>query len=223
MSDDEEFLARWSRRKHEAKRGGQVGPQPLEAAKAQRAGPADGPLAEPAHPTVDLSSLPPIDSIDAATDIAVFLGNDIPLELRRAALRRAWTTDPAIRDFVGLAENAWDFNDPNAIPGFGSLDLLQAEVSRIVEPIVGGVQQVAVDLPEIRAAAQSVEQSPGQESGSDRALASMPATAGERTPDETTITDLPSALVTPQPATSENGKCVETPTRHPAHGGALPR
>jgi hypothetical protein len=27
-------------------------------------------------------------------------------------------SDPAIRDFVGIAENQWDFNDPNAIPGF---------------------------------------------------------------------------------------------------------
>ena len=71
---------------------------------------------------VDLSSLPPIESIDAATDITAFLRKGIPQELSHAALRRAWSADPAIRDFVGLAENAWDFNDPNAMPGFGPLD-----------------------------------------------------------------------------------------------------
>ena len=36
-------------------------------------------------------------------------------------LRRAWSVDPAIRDFKGLQENDWDFNDPNGIPGFGPL------------------------------------------------------------------------------------------------------
>ena len=82
---------------------------------------------------VDLSSLPPIESIDAATDITAFLRKGIPQELRHAALRRAWSADPAIRDFVGLAENAWDFNDPNAMPGFGPLDCSEAEVSALVD------------------------------------------------------------------------------------------
>jgi hypothetical protein len=45
----------------------------------------------------------------------------VPAELTRAALRRAWTSDPAIRDFIGIAENQWDFNDPDGIPGFGPL------------------------------------------------------------------------------------------------------
>jgi TorA maturation chaperone TorD len=30
-------------------------------------------------------------------------------------------TDPAIRDFIGIAESQWDFNDPTAMPGFGPL------------------------------------------------------------------------------------------------------
>jgi hypothetical protein len=37
-----------------------------------------------------------------------------------AALRRAWSADPAIRDFIGLSENSWDFNAPDGVPGFGS-------------------------------------------------------------------------------------------------------
>ena len=63
----------------------------------------------------------PIESIDARTDITAFLQAGLPAELRRAALRRAWTTDPAIRDFKGLQESDWDFADPNAIAGFGNL------------------------------------------------------------------------------------------------------
>ncbi|MGH6728375.1 MAG: DUF3306 domain-containing protein [Pseudolabrys sp.] len=42
-------------------------------------------------------------------------------ELTRAALRRAWSADPAIRDFIGLIGNAWDFNDPRGVPGIGPM------------------------------------------------------------------------------------------------------
>jgi hypothetical protein len=87
----------------------------------------------------DPASLPSIESIAAGTDVIAFLRAGVPAELTRAALRRAWTTDPAIRDFIGIAENQWDFNDPNAIPGFGPLgptesgiDVL-AQISRRLE------------------------------------------------------------------------------------------
>ena len=55
----------------------------------------------------------------------------MPVELTRAALRRAWVSDPAIRDFIGLAENQWDFTKPDGVPGFGSLELT-AELRRMV-------------------------------------------------------------------------------------------
>jgi Protein of unknown function (DUF3306) len=117
---DEEFLARWSRRKREAKVAADA---PAPAQTAETPNPASPVTAEdPANAEVDLSSLPPIDSITAATDVTAFLRQGIPRDLSRAALRRAWAADPAIRDFVGLAENAWDFNDPHAMPGFGPLD-----------------------------------------------------------------------------------------------------
>jgi len=69
----------------------------------------------------DLASLPSIEAITANTDIRGFLHSRVPAALTRAALRQAWASDPAIRDFIGIAENQWDFNDPNAIPGFGPL------------------------------------------------------------------------------------------------------
>ena len=107
MSDD--FLARWSRRKQEAK-----------AAPAPAPEPAPKPVAK-AEPEFDITTLPPLESINALTDMTAFLQKGVPAELARAALRRVWTADPAIRDFVGLAENAWDFTDPNAMAGFGPL------------------------------------------------------------------------------------------------------
>ena len=74
----------------------------------------------------DPAGLPSIEAITFNTDIRGFLQSGVPAELARAALRRAWASDPAIRDFIGIAENQWDFNDPNAIAGFG---LLQAQDS----------------------------------------------------------------------------------------------
>jgi hypothetical protein len=69
-----------------------------------------------------LEALPVIDSITATTDIRAFLRPGVPDGLKHAALRQAWATDPAIRDFVGIAENQWDFNKPQNVPGFGLLD-----------------------------------------------------------------------------------------------------
>jgi hypothetical protein len=34
---------------------------------------------------------------------------------------RVMWADPAIRDFIGLSENGWDFAKPESIPGFGPL------------------------------------------------------------------------------------------------------
>ena len=74
-----------------------------------------------ATPTFDLTRLPSIDSITAGTDISVFLQSGVPVKFTEAALRRAWVSDPAIRDFIGIAENQWDFTNPATIPGFGPL------------------------------------------------------------------------------------------------------
>ena len=63
----------------------------------------------------DAASLPPIGSIGPASDIRPFLEPGVPQDLARAALRRAWMVDPAIRDFVGPSENFWDFNASDAV------------------------------------------------------------------------------------------------------------
>jgi hypothetical protein len=87
-------------------------------------------------PEFDLTSLPSLDSITAATDIRAFLTPGVPKEIARAALRRAWSADPAIRDFVGLAENAWDFTAPDAVAGFGALPP-GYDVKKLVAQIFG--------------------------------------------------------------------------------------
>jgi hypothetical protein len=211
---NEQFLARWSRRKQEAK-AGCAEPAP-EAAEANEP-PPDGAGSEPVPQETNLSDLPPIESIDAATDITAFLRNDIPKELSRAALRRAWSTDPAIRDFVGLAENAWDFNDPNAMPGFGPLDYSVEQVDALVRRIVGDMVQVAESLPippveTVESAVQSATAEVGSGEASDQTIGD-PRSMGESAPTEL----LSSAAAQPLAANKE------APLPRRTHGGALPR
>jgi Protein of unknown function (DUF3306) len=120
--DREAFLVRWSRRKREAAAAPPApsGEEPAAAAAASAAQsePSTQPPASPPPSHVE-SELPPIESIDAGTDVRGFLKEGVPHELAREALRRAWRSDPAIRDFVGLSENAWDFTAPEGVPGFG--------------------------------------------------------------------------------------------------------
>jgi hypothetical protein len=137
MSEDD-FLKRWSRRKREVAKAEQADVRPASI--------PDGkiPLNETtgAPPEFDISTLPSIDSITAVSDVKAFLQAGVPMDLTRAALRRVWTADPAIRDFVGLAENAWDFTDPNAMPGFGPLETTD-EVRRMIADVVRQIGEAA--------------------------------------------------------------------------------
>jgi hypothetical protein len=122
----EGFLTRWSRLKRETEEATPVAaPEPgTPNEPAAPAGTEDTTAAQAPEtdaPAVDLAALPPIESINAGTDVRAFLAAGVPAQLARAALRRAWSADPSIRDFVGLAENAWDFNAADAMPGFGPL------------------------------------------------------------------------------------------------------
>src|SRR5258708_5461033 len=120
MSDSENFLSRWSRLKHESE---VTSPDKEDT-------PPEQDVPSPAPPAFDPASLLPIESIVADSDIRQYLHANVPPELTRPALRSAWAADPAIRDFVGIAESQWDFNDPAAIPGFGPLQAADHLVAR---------------------------------------------------------------------------------------------
>ena len=97
---------------------------------------------ESAQSALDFSDWPPLDLIDAKTNMTVFFRTGVPAGLRLAALRRAWLVDPAIRDFKGLEENDWNFEDPDSIPGFGVLGP-EINVPTMVAEILGTPSQVA--------------------------------------------------------------------------------
>ncbi len=105
MAETEGFLGRWSRLKREAE------PPQAEGKQAENLPPeaiGEEPEREP---------LPPIESLGADSDYTRFLAPDVPAELTRLALRKAWVSDPKIADFRGFAEYDWDCN----APGYGQL------------------------------------------------------------------------------------------------------
>jgi hypothetical protein len=187
----------------------------------------------PADAPPDLAALPPIDSIEAASDIRAFLQTGVPEDLTRAALRRAWVADPAIRDFVGLAENAWDFTAPDGVPGFGPL--APADAARLVAHVFGSTahedgqnsvasqqpMQAEVDRPQVDPAGGKNESHNQSADLPQRSPADNPFIAADATllpqdsgddvaPQNTSVPSEPRAGVAPQ--------------RKPRlHGSALPK
>jgi len=166
MSEREDFLARWSRRKRQA---GDAAEDPTisEQRAPEQAVEQGEPLkketaAQSEEPLFDLSTLPPIESISAGTDIRAFLAAGVPAELTRAALRRAWAADPQIRDFVGLADYAWDFNAPGAMAGFGPLKMADELRREIVGMLTRGQLADESAASSAAAATEKIAQSPQQ-------------------------------------------------------------
>lgn len=140
MSESEGFLSRWSRRKRAALAGAPVAEADAAAPAMAPAGAAaseapPAPATPPAEPEFDPATLPPVESLTAESDITVFLRPQVPASLRSAALRRVWSLDPVIRDYVGPADYAWDYNAPGGVPGF-SLDL-GGDVTRLLAQAIG--------------------------------------------------------------------------------------
>ena len=193
MTEPENFIARWSRRKREAAEETEAATD--SSAVPARSQPACDPADEEAptggappaaaaasaEPAFDLSQLPSLESITAETDIRAFLMPGVPADLARAALRRAWAADPKIRDFVGLAENAWDFNAPDAMAGFGPLEMTDG-LRRLVSDMVG--RNLAAEPAEPPAVAAAGETAPLPIDSS----AELPAEAASTPTDERSMT-----------------------------------
>lgn len=222
LRDHESLLTRWSRRKRRAL-AGCAAQQPKIDAHPDTNGAASPVEVSAEHPIVDSMSLPPIESIDAGTDIRVFLAKGVQPELASAALRRTWTSDPTICDFIGLSENSWDFNADGGIPGFGSI--AASEVERLVAQLCG--------QPEPRYSAPSSAAQCSRSALAEQCPTEVrPAEHGD--PDPVTSTQAGSAASETQTVQSgsshqhaaliEAGDSERMPApRHRAHGSALPR
>ena len=144
----------------------------------------------------------------------------VPAELMRAALRRAWSTDTAIRDFIGLYENSWDFNAPGGVPGFGAVTA--EDVRRLARLVLGEPEPT--------------DQASKAEAGSSPPDRTVPA--NETDPGAQAFApnqmkdDRPAADNQGDPQRSEvgiamqqdSGKCESFPlSPRRGHGGALPK
>jgi hypothetical protein len=239
MNEREKFFARWSRRKQaaaeEVERETIAGaplatptpipsPQGGEETRAARSLPQTGSV-NPEGATsgkpggsehlFDLTKLPAIESITAETDISGFLAPGVPAELTRAALRRAFSADPSIREFIGPSESSWDFNAPDAMGGFGPLEMTE-ELRRQILQMVGR----GLDAPHT---ADPPEQTTSQAPIERPEVQSM----GPSTQEAQKTTQVSQPLMEPP---SETDSCAQQDNEDPArrvvkrsHGGALPR
>lgn len=230
----EGFLSRWSRRKREVVEAPEPPPAELPVAEAappgspeEEAGPpgpagqSATPLAEhpacpiPEIPAVDPASLPPVESLTVESDFSVFLKPGVPTLLRNAALRRMWSLDPAIRDYIGPVDYQWDFNTPGGLP-FGFANELTGDVSKLLAQAIGKLEEFAEETPG--------ETVPGvaAETAETDAADSVPTGPVAEQPEEEVVPPL--ALVSePVPAIATPPIAAEpAPAPRRRHGGALP-
>jgi hypothetical protein len=222
-SDDDNLLARWSRLKREHSR---------ENNKQKAARPADAPSSfepkpdasdEETSAAFDISTLPPLESIVAGSDVRAFLQKGVPAALARAALSRAWSSDPAIRDFIEMAENQWDFANPETIPGFGPLRATD-DVRQLVAKAFGEWR----DDRELIAESYGGSGPPQCADKADTAVVAGPPDDKEVSSDEA-LPSLSSREMTsaPQQASHEENALEQIDTTEPTarprrHGSALP-
>lgn len=219
---DEPFLSRWSRRK----RSGAARPD----ASPQSDGPANTSVAATAEPPFDLTKLPKLEDLTPSSDFAQFLQKGVPEELKRLALRKAWSLDPAIRDFVEVAENQYDWNIPGGVPGFGEIapgtdlkSLLLQATGQLPDPIA------APTTASNPAQSEAVISAPSDEPL--RTFEDQPAAASSQFADHPSPPSdqhpghEPSAAMPPiaAPASSPNsGQATPAPVKRRRHGSALP-
>lgn len=214
--NDDNFLSRWSRRKRAVIESERAERAQIDAAEqTEPTSDAVGPASDSAEPPFDLSTLPSLESITAETDITAFLRSGVPGALRHAALRRAWVADPAIRDFKGLAENAWDFNDPTAMAGFGPLEHSPDQLQQLASKVFGDAERVMENFaeavesaPPAPPAAKSAASVPRGERGEHAATARLADTAEHE------------KSSSPEDVAMQQEKRLSSRRRD--HGGALP-
>ena len=110
MSNDD-FLSRWSRRKHQARKG----EVPAEPAASPVTPPAEAPAAEPAAPAAETPPLPPVESLTTESDFTPFMKPDVDHGLRNQALKTLFS-DPQFNVMDGLDVYIDDYSKPDPMP-----------------------------------------------------------------------------------------------------------
>jgi hypothetical protein len=109
MTDDN-FFSRWSRKKHEAKRGA-VEEQAPPAVPAANAMPVETAL----QPEATAPVLPPVESLTPESDFTPFMKSEVDPGVRREALRTLFA-DPRHNVMDGLDVYIDDYSKPDPLP-----------------------------------------------------------------------------------------------------------
>ena len=149
---------------------------------------------------IDPSTLPPLESLGPDSDYTVFLRKGVPEVLRLAALRKAWASDPFIRDFRSPAiDYGWDFTTPDYALRPGD------DVAKLLDQIFPpGAREPA--RPDVLAPGAPSEPQPARSDATEPAKP-MPVPQIEAAPPAVN----PEPAPAPQPAVQRR-----------KHGGALP-
>jgi hypothetical protein len=225
MTAPENFVSRWVRLKSESDTEPKTeiashGSRP-EASVVGTETPAVEQPDEVVDEPFDPASLPSIETITVDTDIRGFLQSRVPAALTRAALRQAWANDPAIRDFVGIAENQWDFNDLTAMPGFGPM-LETDNMPALLARALGGGDKLAGMIPEIPVPVEGAlpAVTDREPTKADKSLQQTP----EGLPSANEICDLPDDCEEGTASRSDRiAEEDESARNRHSHGSALPR
>ncbi|WP_029032649.1 DUF3306 domain-containing protein [Salinarimonas rosea] len=230
----EGFLSRWSRRKREEDRGeapeAHPGPEASALpAPAPEPAPEPGPEPEPTLSEEELAALPPIETIDATTDITGFLRKGVPAVLKNAALRRAWATNPAVRDYLDPArEYAYDWNTPGGVPGDGPLGP-GFDAKALADRLFGKRETALAEAPRAPEATAEPDPDMGEmPTPSVQSAQHNRDTEPEETPepasgDEPALTKSTAAHEVSEPSSGRTPAAAPDPRPRPRrHGGATP-
>ncbi|KQT90306.1 DUF3306 domain-containing protein [Methylobacterium sp. Leaf466] len=237
----DDFLSRWSRRKREIVREEAPPelPTPDSSEREAPPGPGDEPLAaasadDEAHAGIGdmgdmagidedaVAALPSLDSLTADSDLAPFLKAGVPQVLRNAAMRRMWSLDPGIRDYLGEArEYAFDWHIPGAVPGTGPM-LPTDDIAGMVRQIFAGAKpRVEVEAEaEVEALPNDADADAVSPVDADAPVQTTPAAIAPPAPPPAMEPERPG----PELASQREPELEKGPSqaRLRRHGGALP-
>lgn len=223
MSDG--FLSRWARRKRDVRLSERAEIPPVaEDFVDHPPTPADETVASDAAAEAErdlLADLPSLADLTAETDLTPFLRAGVPSAMRNAALRKMWSVDPAIRDFVSEArEYAYDWNTPGGVPGLGPLlpvDDVKAMLGRLFNRDPS--EPLAADTSRVEPAPQADAESETFESAASEGQPVAEASDASKVLAKPMDIIAPANSPEPARATSINTVSVSRLRRH---GGARP-
>lgn len=185
MSASGGFLSRWSRRKLDPRSA----PEPDLPVHADAPASSDSPQAQGELSEEEIAALPPVSNLTANSDLSQFLRAGVPASLRREALRRMWSIDPAIRDFVGEARDySYDWNVPGGVPVSGPLlpgDAPEATLARMFSRLQsdGPEPEAAAEAEPLESASSAGPDDPTPDDAAPVQALPAPAPAVETLPD----------------------------------------